>query len=110
MLHVQTRYVDLLRPRLLNFKKRNNYLWNCRCPICGDWSDSQRRIATRFYIYERSGVLYTYCHKCGFSKKFSNFLKDYDPLLFNHMVMEEMSYSGRTKAIEQPKAEDFKFD
>lgn len=45
--------------------------------------------------------MFTFCHKCGYSRTFSKFLKTFDEGLYREFVLEEMIASGR----HQPEAE-----
>ncbi len=36
MLFTEIKYLNLLSTRLLKFKKKKDFLWNFRCPICMD--------------------------------------------------------------------------
>ena len=50
MLFIDIKYIDLVSPKLRNFKKKNTYLWNFSCPIC---KDSKRSVLkARGFIYK----------------------------------------------------------
>ena len=35
-MYVEIKYLNLLSVRLEKFKKKKEFLWNFRCPVCGD--------------------------------------------------------------------------
>lgn len=72
--HVDIAWINRISFGLERFKKVRTNLYNCRCPICGD-SKKNKRI-TRFYIYEKKGQMNVWCHNCGYSKSFYNFMKE----------------------------------
>ena len=41
--YIDTKYVNLLSSRLLLFKRKNNGLYNFRCPFCGDSQKSKTK-------------------------------------------------------------------
>jgi hypothetical protein len=47
-------------------------LLNSHCPLCSD-------TRSRFYIKDYGTTHRVYCHNCGYSRTFYNFLKDYYP-------------------------------
>lgn len=108
VLHIEARYVELISPRLRNFKRKSSYLFNCSCPVSG-CDESRRSRKSRFYIYERDGKLFAYCHKCGYSRTFANFLKKFDEALYREFVLEEMMERPAAAApepIRPPSARD----
>lgn len=89
MLHVDLAYVGRVGMQLQNFAQKNQYLWNCSCPVCGDVGDSGRK-KKRFYVY-RPGTanhLNAKCHKCGYSSSFGGFMKSQFPQLYKEYVLE----------------------
>lgn len=55
-------------------KATNPYRANFRCPYCGDSKKSESK--ARGWILEKSSNLLFYCHNCGKSTNFLNFLQD----------------------------------
>lgn len=83
-------YVNYLSSRLERFRWIRPTVAVCRCPFCGD---GRKGTKTRFYVYQdlRFGS-YSYnvdCKNCGFSGSFHNFLKGFDPSLFNEYRLEK---------------------
>lgn len=85
-LYIDKKFVSLVSVRLDRFKQKSEYLWNCRCPICGD--SSKNKLKTRGYFYRRKADLFFTCHNCGTSMSMGNFLKTVDPSLYREYQME----------------------
>ena len=101
MLIIDHKYVGLLSNRLQRFTRVNNKTYNFRCPICGD--SKRNSYKTRGYIYEKKDYLLYFCHNCGASMRFVNFLKTIDVNLHQEYVQEKFieKMGGNT----QPKAD-----
>lgn len=85
-LYIDTKFVSLVSPKLDRFAKKSEYLWNFRCPLCGD--SHKNKFKARGYIYRRKSDLFFTCHNCGSSISFGNFLKTVDHSLFREYQME----------------------
>ena len=86
MLHIDAKYVQILGPRLRNFKKKSDYLWNFSCPICGDSSTNQTK--ARGYIYRTKTDLFYRCHNCQHGTNLGNIIKHIDEGLYKQYVVE----------------------
>lgn len=86
---VDHKYVSLLSPRLDKFARKEQNLYNFRCPICGDSTSSKTK--ARGYIYERKNALYFRCHNCGASMSLGNFMKSLDGALYKQYALEKYS-------------------
>lgn len=86
MLYIDTKYANIVGSRLRNFKKKNDYLWNFSCPVCGD--SSRNKIKARGYIYRQKSDLFVKCHNCGYGTNIGNFIKRVDSALYEEYVME----------------------
>jgi hypothetical protein len=85
-LFIDIKYVSLAAPKLERYSRKSEYLWNFRCPICGD--SHKNKFKSRGYIYRRKSDLFYTCHNCGESISFGNFLKIVDPSLFREYQFE----------------------
>ena len=96
-LYIDKKYISLVAPKLLKYKQKSEYLWNFRCPICGD--SSKNKIKARGYIYRRKSDLFFTCHNCGASHSFGNFLKIVDRSLYSQYQMDRYrdSTGGNTE-------------
>ena len=81
-----TTYLLQLSPRLERFKKVRDYLWNFRCPHCGD--SQKHKNKARGYVFRKKTDLFYKCHNCGMGQTVGNLIKDIDPALHKRYVME----------------------
>ena len=49
MSYIDLDYISKIQPRLQQFKKKRDYLFNFRCPVCGDSKKSNTK--ARAYLY-----------------------------------------------------------
>ena len=101
-----TKYLSLLSPRLDRFKKVRDYLWNFRCPQCGDSQTSKSK--ARGYVYRKKTDLFFKCHNCGVGQSVGNLIKDLDPFLHKQYIMER--YRAGETGQRKSKAPEFKFE
>ena len=85
-LFIDKKYVSLLGTKLTGFRQKSEFLWNFKCPICGDSQKSKFKM--RGYIYRRKSDLFYTCHNCGTSISLGNFLKTVDRSLYREYQME----------------------
>ena len=101
-----TTYLMQLSPRLDRFKKVRDFLWNFRCPHCGDSSKS--KIKARGYVYRKKTDLFYKCHNCGMGQSVGNLIRDIDPALHKRYVMER--YKAGETGQRKTKTPEFKFE
>lgn len=85
-LYIDKKFVSLVSTKLERFKQKSEYLWNFRCPVCGD--SHKNKIKARGYFYRRKSDLFYTCHNCGTSLSLGNFLKTIDPSLYREYQLE----------------------
>ena len=86
MLHIDLKYIMMISHRLDRFKRKDDYLFNFRCPICGDSSTNKTK--ARGYIYKKKNDMFYKCHNCDAGKTFGGLLETTDPMLHKEYVME----------------------
>ena len=106
MIHVDTKFISLVSSRLEKFSRKNENLFNFRCPYCGDSQKNRNR--ARGYFYRHKGSFIYKCHNCGVGRTLSNFLKDQDPHLYSEYVMEAYREGSTGKGTKIP-LPDLKF-
>ena len=79
-LFIDRKFMTLVSPKLEKFAQKNDYIWNFRCPFCGD--SKKNKIKARGYVYRKKNDLFFMCHNCSTSTSFGKFLKSIDPLLY----------------------------
>jgi len=88
-------YLNMLSPRLEKFKKKGDYLWNFRCPVCGDSKRNKNKV--RGFVFQVKGNLLYKCHNCQYSVPFPKLLEDLDPVMYKQYRMEKFKDNGKTK-------------
>jgi hypothetical protein len=91
-IHIDTKYINLLSPRLDRFQWKKQSLAVCRCPMCGDSQKSKSK--ARFYLYEKKGSFSCKCHNCDYSATLSWLLKTLDPNLYKQYTFEVLKETG----------------
>jgi len=97
-LYVDKSFVSRISMRLDKFSQKGDYLWNFRCPICGD--SRKNKFKARGFIYRQKNDLFYKCHNCSASTSFGNFLKSIDSNIYKEYRLEtykETSHSNTPK-------------
>jgi transcription elongation factor Elf1 len=98
---IDLKYIGGLAPRLSMFAKKDDNVWNMRCPICGDSRKSKTK--ARGYILGKGGKYVYTCHNCGVSMSFSRFLETVDPTAYEEYKREVfLDKFGGTERIVEP--------
>jgi len=106
MLHVDLKYINMISHRLDRFKRKDDYLFNFRCPICGDSATKKNK--ARGYLYKKKNDMFYKCHNCGAGTTFGGLLKIVDSLLYPQYVMER--YQEGVAGPRANKDPEFKFE
>ena len=78
--YIDLKFISEISARLGLFKKKSDYLYNFRCPHCGDSQKS--KLKARGYMYRKKNDMFFKCHNCGMGQNLANFLKFIDPKVF----------------------------
>lgn len=97
-IYIDKKYISLLAPKLTLFKQRGEFLWNFRCPVCGD--SNKDKTKTRGYIYKRKEHFSFMCHNCGSSMALTKFVKYVDPALYNEYLLETFGESNTKTKVD----------
>ena len=101
--YIDLKFINDLSGRLNQFKKKTDYLFNFRCPHCGDSQKSKTK--ARAYLYRVKNDMFFKCHNCGQGQNLANFIKFVDPKLYEQYLLER--YKKSAPATPKPKF-DFK--
>jgi len=101
--YIDLKFINNLSSRLSQFKQKNDYLFNFRCPHCGD--SKKNKLKARAYLYRVKNDMFFKCHNCGMGQNLANFIKHVDPQLYSSYLLER--YKKSAPATPQPKF-DFK--
>lgn len=111
-LFVDLKYINMVSVKLDRFQKKGDYLFNCRCPICGDSQHKKNKM--RGYFYRKDNDMFYRCHNCGYGTTVSKFLEQVDQLLYKEYVMEKfVKKDDKPEPKKEPNPEyafDFKPD
>lgn len=93
-LYLQVNYLRMVSSSLELFKEKGGYLYNMRCPFCGDSQKS--RTKARGYIFKSplDGLLVFKCHNCNEGKSFRGFMKHVNPGLAQNYWMDTFKGAG----------------
>ena len=104
MSYIDTKYLNIIGPQLLKFKKKGDFLWNFRCPYCGDSQKS--RTKARGFVYQKKNDLFFKCHNCAVGTTLGKLLEHIDSKIYNDYIMERYRCGVKTNNPEP----EFKFD
>ena len=97
---IDQKYTLLISPRFEKFQRKSDYLYACRCPLCGDSKKNKSKM--RGYIYRKGNDLFYKCHNCGAGISLGNLIKQLDSGLYKEYVMERYkSGEGSNNSIKQ---------
>ena len=102
--YIDLKYINEVSARLSQFKKKGDYLFNFRCPHCGDSKKSKTK--ARAYFYRVKNDMFFKCHNCNLGQSLTNFLKFLDSKVYEQYLLER--YKGSAPSTPQPKFTNFK--
>lgn len=102
--YIDVKYINLISSRLSKFKKIKPYLYNFRCPICGDSKKNKNK--ARGFLYRVKNNSNYKCHNCGISISFNSFLKDLDTEIHKQYIFEKFKegHTGKNFVTETPES------
>jgi hypothetical protein len=86
-MYVEIKYLNLLSTRFQKFKQKKPYLWNFRCPYCGDSQKNKNK--ARGFVFQLKGDLIYKCHNCQISVPLPKLIQDFDVQLYKEYRMEK---------------------
>ena len=101
--YIDLKFINDISNRLGQFKKKTDYLFNFRCPHCGDSQKSKTK--ARAYLYRIKNDMFFKCHNCGMGQNLANFIKFVDPKIYEQYLLER--YKKSAPATPKPEF-DFK--
>jgi hypothetical protein len=104
-LYSDVKYLNQIGHRIEGFQRKGEYLYQCRCPICGDSQTSKKK--KRGYFYRQQNDLYYKCHNCDASQHFGTFLKNFDSNVYREYSLERYAAGENRRPHAAP---EFKFD
>ena len=104
MSYIDSKYLNIIGPQLLKFKKKGDFLWNFRCPYCGDSQKSRSK--ARGFVYRKKNDLFYKCHNCGIGTTLGKLIEYIDSKIHKDYIMERYRKGVETNNPEP----EFKFD
>jgi transcription elongation factor Elf1 len=98
--YLESKYLNLLSAQLQQFKRKNDTLWNFRCPYCGDSQTNENK--ARGYVFLKEASYIFKCHNCGQGASLNNLIKHVNPSLHKEYTMEKFKDGGRKIANNAP--------
>ena len=86
-LSTDTSFVHRISPRFEKFQRKSDYLFNVRCPLCGDSQKNKSKM--RGYIYRKLNDLLYKCHNCSAGMSLGNLIKQLDGTLYKEYLLEK---------------------
>ena len=102
--YIDIKYLNLLSTRLPKFKRKSEYLYNFRCPHCGDSQKSQTK--ARGFVYRKKNDMFFKCHNCGMGQTLGNLIKHIDPSMHKEYIFERFK-DGKVVAKKEEPEFDF---
>lgn len=85
-LHTDLKFVNLLACHFEKFTRKGDYLFNVRCPLCGD--SQTKKTKMRGYIYRDKQRLAYKCHNCNVNAWLGTIIKQLAPQLYKEYIFE----------------------
>jgi hypothetical protein len=93
---VDIEYINKISHLLLKFHQKESYLWNFRCPICGDSKKNLNK--ARGYIFRgENGQLGFTCKNCDVGGPISRLIEATDPALHSQYIVDAFMGQSRQK-------------
>ena len=102
--YIDLKFINDISSRLTLFKKKGDYLFNFRCPHCGD--SKKNKTKARGFLYRVKNDMFFKCHNCGTGQSLANFIKFIDPKLYEEYLLER--YKRSAPSTPRPTFTDFK--
>lgn len=93
-LYLDVEYAQRLCSGYRNFKKEGPYNFKFSCPICGDSDKNKQKARGNLWKPTKMDGLQFHCYNCGFSAKFSYFLKTQDINLYKQYRLDKFKNDG----------------
>lgn len=99
---LEQKYINSISPNLKEFGivTNNPLVVNFRCPYCGDSKKNTRK--ARGYLFEAGNTFKYFCHNCGISTNFFNFLKEQFPGVYTEYRFEKIKNKRSVEDVQSP--------
>lgn len=97
-LFLDAKYAFLVGQQLDGFEETGSYVYNFRCPFCGDSKRDKLKKRGYFFEDDENPGLSFKCHNCSKANKFRWFLAEFDYSLYTQYLTEH--FRGKSTADE----------
>ena len=98
--YIDLKYLNLLSGQLPLFKRKDNNLFNFRCPFCGD--SQKNKLKARGYVFLVEGAYLYKCHNCGIGANVDKLINHVNPELHKEYRTERF-LDKRREPVTPPK-------
>ena len=84
--YIDLKYLNQLSGQLSQFKRKDNNLFNFRCPFCGD--SEKNKLKARGYVFLVEGAYLYKCHNCGVSANIDKLISHVSPDMYKEYRTE----------------------
>jgi hypothetical protein len=102
--YIDIKYLSLISPQLQMFKKKGDFLWNFRCPYCGD--SKKNKTKARGFVFLKKNDLFFKCHNCSVGVTLGNLINYVDSKTYKDYIMERYKQGVKSNNPEP----EFKFN
>tara|TARA_B110000902_G_scaffold12677_1_gene15243 strand:- start:529 stop:1527 length:999 start_codon:yes stop_codon:yes gene_type:complete len=102
--YIDIKYLSLISPQLQMFKKKGDFLWNFRCPYCGD--SKKNKTKARGFVFRKKNDLFFKCHNCSVGVTLGNLINYVDSKTYKDYIMERYKQGVKSNNPEP----EFKFN
>jgi len=97
-MYIEQKYLLLASSQLSQFTKKGDYLWNFRCPYCGDSHKSKTK--ARGYVFRKEQKLLYRCHNCSKGTTLQGLLKHIDVNIYKDYIFEQFKKDKTNKELD----------
>jgi len=95
---IEQKYLLLISSQLSQFTKKGDYLYNFRCPYCGDSHKSKTK--ARGYVFRKEQKLLYRCHNCSKGTTLQGLLKHIDVNIYKDYIFEQYKKDRVNKELD----------
>ena len=97
-MYIEQKYLLLISSQLSQFTKKGDYLYNFRCPYCGDSHKSKTK--ARGYVFRKEQKLLYRCHNCSKGTTLQGLLKHIDVNIYKDYIFEQFKKDKTNKELD----------
>ena len=97
-MYIEQKYLLLASSQLSQFTKKGDYLYNFRCPYCGDSHKSKTK--ARGYVFRKEQKLLYRCHNCSKGTTLQGLLKHIDVNIYKDYIFEQYKKDRVNKELD----------